>query len=201
MLTQTRALPRSRAVSTRVIVAKPRRGSFISRCRSAISSAWIWLSSLLVRWLMPSRRDGSGARLLGHHLEALDDVALGDVVGVEADATLETGGHFPDVILEATERGDARLHDEGAAPEEPRLATADDAPVGDVGAGDVARAPGLDHHPNLGVSLDLLHQLGRQEAREGLAHVVGELVDHVVEPDIDARRVDGSLGARIEAGG
>src|SRR5918992_6081768 len=125
MLTHTRALPRSRAVSTRVMVAKPRRGSFISRCSSAMSSTRIWLSSRSVRWLMPSHRDGSGARLLGHHLEALDDVALGDVVRVEADAALEAGGHFPDVILEATQRRDPRLDHQRAAPEEPRLATAD----------------------------------------------------------------------------
>src|SRR5438067_3286889 len=52
--TETQAVTwrRSPVVVTRVTVAKPSRGSFISRCRSPISSCWIWLSSRSVRWLI-----------------------------------------------------------------------------------------------------------------------------------------------------
>ena len=46
-----------------------------------------------------------------------------------------------------------------AAAEQAGLAAAHDPPIGHVRAGDVAGPPGLDHHPHLGVALDLLDQL------------------------------------------
>src|SRR5688572_2614964 len=104
------------------MVANPMRGSFISRWSSPISSCWIWLSSRSVRWLIGPCGAGSSARGAGssasgglrHHLEALDDVALGNVVDRQPDAALEAGRHFADVVLEALQRLDVALGDLGA---------------------------------------------------------------------------------------
>src|SRR5258708_28604656 len=115
------------------MVAKPRRGSFISRCSRPISSWRIWLSSRSVRWVMRS-----GSRLLGHHLVALDQVALGDLDVAEADPALEAGRDLANVILEALERLDPALLDDLARAEQADLPAAHDPAVDDVRAGDVA---------------------------------------------------------------
>src|SRR4029079_16515379 len=98
-LTQTRAVDRSGAVSTSVMVTKPMRGSWTSRARiSPISwrSGWSMRS---VRWVMRALSSpiAVGAGRLGDGRsrdrldgEALEHVALDDVGGRgEADAALE----------------------------------------------------------------------------------------------------------------
>src|SRR6185503_16732175 len=92
--------------------------------------------------------------------------------------------------------------DDLAAAPDPHAAAADDAPIGDVRAGD-DRPPHLDDLADLGTTLDDLDLLRLEHAREGLLDVVGELVDDVVHPDVDLlglRRAPGRVAdRRVEA--
>src|SRR4029077_20652054 len=144
-----------------------------------MSSCWIWLSSRSVRWLI-----GWASRRLGHHLVALDHVALGDLDGAEADPALEAGRDLADIVLEALERLDATLGLDLAATEQADEAAAHDPAVGHVGAGHVARLAGLDHEADLRMAFDLLDQLRGKHALQGRAQVIGQLVDDVVEAHV-----------------
>ena len=103
----------------------------------------------------------------------------------EADAALVAGGDLAHVVAEAAQRVDAVRGDELAVAVDP-CAAADDAAIGDVAAGDdldLAHAEDLAH---FGATLDDLHDLRLEHALEGSLHLLGELVDDVVDADLDA---------------
>src|ERR671915_306048 len=69
----------------------------------------------------------------------LELVAFLDVREVlEHDATLEAGRDLPDVVLQAPQRGDLAVVDDGAVAHQADLGTARDSAVGHVRAGDRA---------------------------------------------------------------
>src|SRR5262249_19097334 len=160
-------------------------------------------STRSVRWLI-GRRPSAGHAADGLVREALDDVALDEVVEPgEADAALEVLGHFADVVPEPPERLDPVGLDDLAAPPDARAAIADDAPIGDVAPGDHRALADAEDLADLRAALDHLDHLGLEHALEGRVDVVGELVDDVVDADVDPlalRRAARGLGDRgVEA--
>ena len=111
----------------------------------------------------------------------------------EADAAFVAGRDLADVVLEATQRGDAVGGDELAVAIDAGTA-AHDATVGHVAAGDGLAAPDAEDLAHLGTALDGLDDLWLEHAGEGGLHVLGELVDDVVEADLDALGLRGPAG-------
>src|SRR5262249_22287633 len=112
--------------------------------------------------------------------EALDDVAFFELVeGDEPDPAFEAGRHFAHIVAEAAQRLDPiRLDDQLAAAVDTRAA-ADDAAVRDVGTGD-RLASDAEDLADLGATLDNLHLLRFEHARQGGLHFLGQPVDDVV---------------------
>ena len=207
-LTQTLAWRRSGVVSTSVIVTNPTRGSATSRAMIAPISCRRSSSTRSVRWLIDSPAAGAAQlaeraadRLRG---EAFDDVALHDVVEVgEADAALVVLLDLADVVAEPAERLDPVGGDDLGAPPDAGVAAADDPAVGDERAGDDRALADADDLADLRPTLDDLDDLRLEQALERRLDVVGELVDDVVEPDVDALGLGGAAGGlgdlRVEA--
>src|SRR5207237_471938 len=87
------------------------------------------------------------------HLVRLDEVAFLDVVvALEVDAALETLGHLARVVLEAPQRVDRRLVDDGAVANDAGARAAADRPACDVGAGDRAETRDPDQGAHLGLA-------------------------------------------------
>ena len=88
-------------------------------------------------------------------------------------------------------------------PRQTRALPRDDPAVGDEGAGDDRALADAEDLADLGPALDDLDDLRLEQALERGLDVVGELVDDVVEPDVDAfglGRPPGGLGdLRVEA--
>ena len=164
------------------------RGSATSRAsrppiswRSSSSSRWSALAHARCSAVRRAAARLAAARDTGLLGEALDDVALRQVVVPgEADAALEVRGHLADVVAEPAQRLDPVRGDElAAAPD--AGAAADDAAVGDVAAGDDRALADPEDLADLGATLDDLDDLGLEHALEGRLDVVGELVDDVVQ--------------------
>src|ERR1035437_5686887 len=207
-LTHTRAWARSGVVSTLVTVTKQMRGSATSR-----SSAWLisWRSSasiLSVRWVIGTGSSIDSAPVGGatqdastgrpaHHLlsEALDDVTLDQIVRPrEADAALEVGCDFPDIVLHAAEAFDPVGGDHLSTAPDANAAAANDATVGDVATGNDRGLADPEDLANLGPALDCLDFHRLEQAAEGSLDIVGELVDDVVLADVDFLRLGGPAG-------
>src|SRR5581483_12385775 len=93
----------------------------------------------------------------------LDDVAFLQVLEVaEPDAALEPGLDLTYIVLEAPERVDRALPDDGAVTEEADLRPAGDDAVRDVTAGDGADAGDAEDVSDFGIARDDLFDLGRQ---------------------------------------
>ena len=111
----------------------------------------------------------------------------------EADAALVVRLDLADVVAEAAQRLDPVGGDDlAAAPD--AGAAADDPAVGDERAGDDRALADAEDLADLGAALDDLDDLRLEQALEGRLDVVGQLVDDVVQPDVDAlrpRRRDG----------
>ena len=73
-------------------------------------------------------------------------------------------------------------------------AATDDAAIGDVRAGDDRVLADADDLADLRPALDHLHDLRLEQTLEGRVDVVGQLVDDVVEPDVDALGLGGPPG-------
>src|SRR4051794_10661079 len=232
-LTRTFAWRRSGCVSTSVIVANPIRGSSTSRlriapisCRNSSSirsvravterpRAWTGRQRVAsphapYRALATTTAPGrSAGRSAGKHPgdglrgEAFDDVPLLEVVVArEADAALVVLGDLPDVVSEPAERLDpVGDHDLAVPPD--ASAAADDPPVGDEAAGDDGALADAEDLADLRAALDDLDDLGLEQALERCRHVVGQLVDDVVQPDVHTLGVGGPAGRlgdlRVEA--
>ena len=113
----------------------------------------------------------------------------------QADAALVVLLDLADVVAEPPKRLDPVGGDDlGAAPD-PGVAAADDPPVGDERAGDDRVLADADDLADLRPTLDDLDDLRLEQALEGRFDVVGQLVDDVVEPNVDA------LGLGRPAGG
>src|SRR6185503_1755519 len=196
-LTCTLALRRSAVTSTPVTVAKAIRGSrssslmiiASSRCSSAFTrSARLYATLRLPRlWL-------DGVRL--------DDVADLDVVRVERDAALETGGDLAHVVLHSAQRLDVPVVHAAAAAQEARLSTATHDTVEHATAGDRRLAGGEDLL-DFGVADHCLDHHRLEHAGECLLHVVEQLVDDLVLANVDARLIGdplrGCLHLRVES--
>src|SRR5262249_53577515 len=92
---------------------------------------------------------------------------------------------------------DATFFDRRAAPGDPDRRSTRDPAVEDHRAGDVTGlAKELAH---LGAALLHLDELRLEHPDERLADVLDHVVDDVVEPDVDARRLRRALGTRLDA--
>src|SRR4029078_10151189 len=140
-------------------------------------------------------RDGRAARLPNRRAapswgrEALAGGALLDVRGRgEVDRAPEAGLDLADVVLEPAQRVDPVRRDHLAAAPDAHAAAADDAALGDRGAGDHA-PPDLDDLADLGAALDDFDLLRLEHAGEGPLDVVGEWVECVVLATVDLLRL------------
>src|SRR5580658_4051002 len=118
-------------------------------------------------------------------LVALDDVLLLDVVvAIEADAALEALGDVLHVLLEALERRQLSVPQDGAVSKEARLGRALDRALGDVAASD--RDPlDLEEDANLRSAVLLLDERRGKEPLHRALHVVHRVVDDRVEANLD----------------
>src|SRR5437660_32447 len=130
-------------------------------------------------------------------LEVLDHIAFLDVVEVlESDTALEAGRNLPGVVLEAPQRGDPAGVDHGAVPHEARPGAPDDLSLGDVASGH-GRPRDLERGPYLRRAEQHLLLLGGQQALQGGADVVEELVDDLVGPDVHTLPLAELAGAGV----
>src|ERR1700694_465203 len=87
-------------------------------------------------------------------LVGLDDVAFLEVlVPLDADAALQSGDHFLDVVLEALQTGDLSLVDRLGVAQQFRGRAARDPAVLHPGPGDDSELRDLDRGQNLGAAL------------------------------------------------
>src|SRR4051794_25438043 len=86
-----------------------------------------------------------------HHLEALEDVALLEVVeAVDDDPALEAGRHLADVLADVAEAVDVALEELLPSPDHPHVGAAADETIQDVAAGDDVVVRELEGLPDLG---------------------------------------------------
>src|SRR6185436_20008840 len=120
-------------------------------------------------------------------LVRLDDVAFLDVVEVrDPDTALEPLTHLADVVLEAAERADPAGVRNDAVADDPGTRVPDDRALQDVRAGDQAHLRDAEHGTDLGPTELRLALLGLEHPAQGAADVIDRVVDHAVEPDVDA---------------
>src|ERR671924_793066 len=120
-------------------------------------------------------------------LEDFEDVADLHVVEVrEVDAALEALLDLARVVLEALQRVDRRLVDDGPLAEDAHLRAAPDEAARDHATGDRADPRGPERLANLGLADRLLGRDRPEHADERLLDVLGELVDAPVGADLDA---------------
>src|SRR6185312_13383317 len=101
-----------------------------------------------------ARSGGAGHLADGVHLE---DVALLDVVvAVDGEAALEALGHLADIVLEALERADPAVVDDGAVADDAHLRAALDGALGDHASGDRADPRRPERLPHLDLAQHLL---------------------------------------------
>ena len=110
----------------------------------------------------------------------------------QLDPALVVRPHFADVVTEATERLDAIGGDDLRAAPDADVPTANDPAVGHERAGDDRVLADPDDLANLCSTLDDLDDHRLKEALEGRIHIVGELVDDVVESNVDPLDLGGS---------
>ena len=106
----------------------------------------------------------------------------------ESDAALVVLLDLADVVAEAAQRLDPVGGDHLAAAPDAGVAATDDPAVGDERAGDDRALADPDDLADLRPTLDDLDDLRLEQALERGLDVVGQLVDDVVEPDVDALR-------------
>src|SRR5206468_8722957 len=128
------------------------------------------------------------------HLVGLDDVAHLDVlVTVEPDAALEALLDLRDVVLEAPQRPDLAFIDHAVVAQQAKLRIAADRALGDVAARDDAELRDLERIADFRAPASDFFQRRLEQALHGRLDLVGDVVDHRVETDLDARLV-GFLG-------
>src|SRR5688572_26844701 len=118
----------------------------------------------------------------------LQPVADLDVVVVrQLDAALEAALDVLHVFLDAAERLDREVFgDHLAVADQADLAAALDVAIRHHAPADVADLADLEHLADLGVAVQLLAHFRLEQAAERLLQVVEDLVDHAVQPDLDA---------------
>src|SRR5712691_8589391 len=130
-------------------------------------------------------------------LVRLEHVALFDVVeALEQDAALEALLDLAHVVLDAPQRRDRRLVDDGAVPHDAHLRPPADDTARDHAAGDRADARRAEQRAHLGLAERRLGLDRFQHADERLLDVLGQLVDDAVRADLDAD----ALGQRARLG-
>src|SRR5580700_10129930 len=84
-------------------------------------------------------------------LKRFDDVARPEVLEVgQTDAALESGCNLACVVLEAPQRGDGALPDDGPFTQEPHLRAAGDLALSDIAPGDGADTRDAEDLPHFG---------------------------------------------------
>src|SRR6266699_6831630 len=150
--------------------------------------------------LDPAHRGGSLEVLDRHYFaaERLDDVAGLDVVVVgQPDAALIAGLDLAGVVLEAPEgRHLSRVNDH-VVPKQAHLGAARDLAVRHVGAGDRADLGHLEDLPHFGAPQIDLFGFGLQKPEHGVLDLVGDVVDHRVNPDVDFLLLRQVLGTAL----
>src|SRR5271157_5032663 len=194
--TKIRPSRRSGATLTSVMVIATASAAW-RRCRMSLTSRWT--SSLI----LTMRLDTYVGRVAGPSegrpdllgVVALDDVAhLVAVEIVQLDAALEAGAHLVCVVLEALERRNLALVHDLAGPAQAGRGSAVDLALGDEAAGHKALGERERRAHLGGTELDLL-DVGIEQVRHHLAHLVPELVDDL--EGLDAHAV--VLGERGDA--
>src|SRR5664280_1773176 len=118
--------------------------------------------------------------------EGLDDVAIFQVLVVgETNAALKARLHLSRVILEAAQRSDRALPDNGALAQESNLRTTGDDAVADEASGDGADLGNAKHFAHLGFAGDDLFVDRRQQSQHGRLDLLDQLVDDLVGPHLD----------------
>src|SRR5688572_22952031 len=120
-------------------------------------------------------------------LVGLDDVALLEVLVVrEAHGALESLSDLAGVVLEALERGDGAVPDDGALTDVADLGAPGDHAVAHHTPGNLAHSWDLEDLEHLGVAGDDLLVLGLEHAHHGGLDLLEDLVDDLVGADLDA---------------
>src|SRR3954454_4776963 len=137
------------------------------------------------------RSRGGGCAQIGAlalpRLVALEHVALFDVVEVvEQDSALEALLDLAYVVLDAAERTDRRLVDDGSVTDDANLRTAADDAARHHAAGDVAEPRRAEDRAHFDLAEDRLGLDRLEHADERLLDVLGELVNDAVGADLDA---------------
>src|SRR4030095_409096 len=120
-------------------------------------------------------------------LVRLDDVAFLDVVEVlDPDTALEPLAHLADVVLEAAERADPAVVRNDAVADDAGPRGPDDRALQDGRAGDHADLRDAEHGTDLGPPELRLALLGLEHPAQGATDVIDRVVNHAVQPDVDA---------------
>jgi hypothetical protein len=118
--------------------------------------------------------------------DALDDIAdLHVVEAVEHDATLEALLDLRDVLLQVAHGGDPALPYGIALPPYPSHCAANHVAVQDVASRDGAEARGLEERPDFRLPDHNLFALHLEHAEHGVADIVEQVVDDLVQADLD----------------
>ena len=121
--------------------------------------------------------NSKASRQLLKHI-ALDRITDLEVLEVgEADAALLLTRHFLDLVLEVAERLDLALPDLRLVAEDPVLLLRDERAVEHLGARDLAELADIVDRLDLGMALDDLLVLRRQQIEHAVLDVVQEFVD------------------------
>ncbi len=120
-------------------------------------------------------------------LKGLDDVAhLYVIIVLDIDTALETRDHFLGFVLEALERLQLTRMDDHTVADDAHLVGTLDLAIGDHTAGDGADLAHLEGLQYLQIGCDLLANVWREHALEGVADIFDSIVDDRVGADLDA---------------
>ena len=103
---------------------------------------------------------------------------------IKTDATLITGGYFANVVLEALERVNGAVEDDCTASQHAHMRVARTLALGHHKARGLLVLRQPEDRTHLGVALGDILELGVKQTLHSLLHVVRQLVDDVVEPDL-----------------
>src|SRR5262245_204312 len=137
-------------------------------------------------------------------LEALDHIALPHVlIAFEGHAAFLARHHLAHFVLEAFERGKLALMHDDVVADQPDLRATLDFALGHAAARDFAHFRDGKHFEDFGVAEEGFAQGRREQTRHGLLHLVNEIVDHGVIPDLNALALGHfprlRVGAHVEA--
>src|ERR1700733_591151 len=149
---------------------------------------WTQLQSTrLVTFGPPAPTSGPGDLAL---VVGLNDVAVLEVLEVgEPDTALEARCDLAHIVLEAAQRVDRTLPDDGALAQEAHLRAAGDLAVAHVAPGHGADPGHPEDLAHLGLARDDLLVDRGEQTEHGRLNVLEQLVDDFVGPDLDVGRL------------